>query len=792
MSDNPNTLPIRYADYTQFSGHQRVRHDTVDFIYVLNGQITISDSTCQELFKADSVRLLCPGSDYTIEGEKNNTVILLSLNAGFAEHHLGTFKTLVCDTVREPANNYSKIKQLISSITGTYLESKSENYLRIMGLLFQLLEELQKQNSFSSGTSDEIPAKYQHRIKDILDFIDQNYQNQLTLTDLAGEFSLTPQYLSKFFKKYLHTNFKQYLLDKRMFHARRDICYTDDSITEISIRCGFSDVSAFSRSFSQTYGDKPSAYRRKKQEERLEENADHYSYKPLAVAAEEASDVRLLSFAADTSHTSMWHHGCSTLMNIGYASNLLRDVFCRDLLKAADRLGIRNLRILGLISNAFIPRVLPDYDYYFLDIDKILSFLQRSKFVPLIELTRLPCLYTRENTTGSVSYIPRDSRYLNLLDAFLNHIVHAYPVSWLASWEFEIWKMPRETAYAYVQSFKNIQKLIRKYIPDARIGGPGYDSSHPLSDLEVLLREFQSQSVIPDFITAYFNLLSRVRTDYYMVSQEKSIFTERASSIKELLRQYELSSDFYATEWTSLPIVLPNTPVQASCYQASFVCKAALDLLPFCQKIGYWIFKDTHFSTNSVLTQNELHYFWGRALLNSESFAQPAYYAFMFLSRLGSSLILKNENFCITQSEENHFQVLTYQYSPIVFSSILENDEFSTFTKVYSCFENTSQKKIVFSLEHVLPGTYHITRMIIDRAHGSLLDLIIGSFESSNISPEEFKANLQMEAIHKPNYFKKGCIPEERSIYYQSDGTIELFLTLSPNIVCFWDVIRLI
>lgn len=792
IHENLNNLPIQYVNYTQFAGHQEILHETCDFIYVLSGQLMISDEQSSDSYSSDTLRLLNPGCKYLIDAFQKNAVIFLSLNADFVQQQLGTRNMLICDSMKEPGNGLQHMKQLVSMITASCLENSTPDYLVTMSLLYQLLKELRDQNGFFTKTGEGIPAKYQQRVLEITDYIDQNYQNPLTLNTMAEELSLTPQYLSKFFKKYLHTNFKKYLLDKRMFHAHRDLCYTSDPITDISIRRGFSDVSSFSRLFSQMYGENPSVYRRKVLDKQRKNRAVHYSYLPLSVANEKVPDGRSFSAYADITQSNPWNRDFSSLMNIGYARNLLTDSFCHDLLQAAEQLHIRHLRILGLISNAFMPRVLPDYDYYFLDIDRILDFLHHHKFIPLIELTRLPYTYTEEKKTGTASFIPRDKRYLILLEKFLEHIACIYPASWLSEWEFEIWQIPHETNADYVKNFQIIRERIRKYIPSARLGGPGYDSARADADFESLLSEFKAQSVVPDYISAYFSLLTQLSSNHYMISQTKDLFSSRASRLSSLIRQYGLASDFYVTEWTSVPIVLPNTPVQVSSFQAAFICKTALDLLPFCKRIGYWIFKDTRLIFPSSAAQNNISNYWGRALLNNQSFPQPGYYAFQILSHLGDKLIARSSNFCITQSEENHYQVLTYQYSPINYPSLMENDRISVIPKTYSFFEDTPAEEIIIHLQNVKPGTYHVTRLLLDRAHGSQLDLLIGSYEAGNISSSEFQANVQMQSIRKPDYLKQACIPEERSMYFHSDGDMPVELTLSPHIVCLWDIILII
>ena len=48
----------------------------------------------------------------------------------------------------------------------------------------------------------------------------------------------------------------------RLDHAAQELVTTDDSITDIALRCGFSDSNYFKDSFKKKYGVTPRAYRK--------------------------------------------------------------------------------------------------------------------------------------------------------------------------------------------------------------------------------------------------------------------------------------------------------------------------------------------------------------------------------------------------------------------------------------------------------------------------------------------------------------------------------------------------
>lgn len=94
-----------------------------------------------------------------------------------------------------------------------------------------------------------------------LDYIDFNYQQDLSLHKLAAMFSVSDGYLSTSFKKEVGVSVTDHLNQTRIAHARWLLESTGDSVQEIGERCGFSDGSYFTRIFKRYVGQSPMQYR---------------------------------------------------------------------------------------------------------------------------------------------------------------------------------------------------------------------------------------------------------------------------------------------------------------------------------------------------------------------------------------------------------------------------------------------------------------------------------------------------------------------------------------------------
>ena len=98
--------------------------------------------------------------------------------------------------------------------------------------------------------------------KEILLFIQEHYTERLLLEDLAAHFHLSEKYMSHYFVEHFRIPFSNYVLHLRLVHARQLLETTEEAITEIALRTGFTNVSYFIRAFKEAYGMPPYRYRK--------------------------------------------------------------------------------------------------------------------------------------------------------------------------------------------------------------------------------------------------------------------------------------------------------------------------------------------------------------------------------------------------------------------------------------------------------------------------------------------------------------------------------------------------
>lgn len=95
----------------------------------------------------------------------------------------------------------------------------------------------------------------------LVDYVDSHYRDpDISLGKLSGIFSYTEKYISYLFRTKMNIGFNRYLNNLRFQYARELISENLYSVSEIAIRCGYSDPLYFSKVFKKMLGCSPREY----------------------------------------------------------------------------------------------------------------------------------------------------------------------------------------------------------------------------------------------------------------------------------------------------------------------------------------------------------------------------------------------------------------------------------------------------------------------------------------------------------------------------------------------------
>lgn len=114
--------------------------------------------------------------------------------------------------------------------------------------------------TYEPQTSRENSLEYD-RIKKILSYIEENYQNKITLNDIAGHIHLCESECTRLFKRHMNTTLFAFLQEYRIERSL-EFLRADQPVSAVADKAGFSDPNYYSKVFAKIKGCSPREYRK--------------------------------------------------------------------------------------------------------------------------------------------------------------------------------------------------------------------------------------------------------------------------------------------------------------------------------------------------------------------------------------------------------------------------------------------------------------------------------------------------------------------------------------------------
>ena len=115
---------------------------------------------------------------------------------------------------------------------------------------------------FERRVSAEPEQQEERTITGITRYLQEHLAEEVSLSVLADQFHLNPQYISQLFKSEIGVGFLTYLTNIRMEKAKKLLLSTSLSIADVAEQSGYADYRVFTKVFKKSEGSTPSQFRR--------------------------------------------------------------------------------------------------------------------------------------------------------------------------------------------------------------------------------------------------------------------------------------------------------------------------------------------------------------------------------------------------------------------------------------------------------------------------------------------------------------------------------------------------
>lgn len=249
-------------------------HNDLEFVYVCEGSIRMGiNSESRVLHKGDMA--ICSSGDihYYDSSNQESTILIIIFSPqliGCTANWPQEFRLLTPFIngsgvmLEQPAGILpARASELMQQLNRESNESLPHHDMYITGMLYELcgmiLRHLQLEPAGLSN--DKRRLNNIKMIQQVLDYIESNYSNEITLEDAARLASMSIFHFSRFFKSITGMSFISYLNNIRVNRAEEMILSTNQTIIDIALECGFTNVRTFNRVFKQFRNCAPTSLR---------------------------------------------------------------------------------------------------------------------------------------------------------------------------------------------------------------------------------------------------------------------------------------------------------------------------------------------------------------------------------------------------------------------------------------------------------------------------------------------------------------------------------------------------
>ncbi|HEX2925400.1 MAG TPA: AraC family transcriptional regulator [Ruminiclostridium sp.] len=267
--DFPFRLDINTQDNFEYPVHW---HSAVELLYVQKNDFRITVNNIHYVLNEGDILFIANGDTHSFSN-RNSTGSRVFIQ--FDSSVFGTLggssiiKPLISNSFlisRKDIPYYENLKNHILGFTESYTSRHFGYELFLRARIYDILSVISSFIAGKASFEDSYPSvrKIQglEKLTEAFKYIEDNYMNDISLTDVAKAVGFSEFYFSRIFKDITEKSFSHYLNEYRIKKAEYLLADSCMPIAEIAYSVGFNSIVTFNRSFKGIKGCSPSVYKK--------------------------------------------------------------------------------------------------------------------------------------------------------------------------------------------------------------------------------------------------------------------------------------------------------------------------------------------------------------------------------------------------------------------------------------------------------------------------------------------------------------------------------------------------
>lgn len=268
MIQTPSAIARSAFFYVQETGYYKLKEshrafrknlDSYLIVLVLSGSGTLMyNETIYELTAGSCFFIDCMVPYYHQSSTTDPWELMwVHFNGATSKEYYKYFSSLA-----EPAlttRSFPALKEKLDSLLDANSHSDLSTEITSSRLIVDILSILLQDVTSLAGNEGSSIQK----LMDVRQYLDEHYTEKFSLDEISEHFFISKYHLSREFKTHFGITLNHYVIAKRVTMAKKLLRFSDLTLEEISLKCGFYDASYMNKQFKKSEGIGATEFRKK-------------------------------------------------------------------------------------------------------------------------------------------------------------------------------------------------------------------------------------------------------------------------------------------------------------------------------------------------------------------------------------------------------------------------------------------------------------------------------------------------------------------------------------------------